>query len=106
MSEILGFLTNNRLKCRNSLTIHFLSLQAGERLAAVYSSPEDIDLWIGGLLEAPVEGGIVGPTFAHIIAEQFARLKRGDRCYYQYGPNINPGAFTPSKIIINILNYY
>ncbi|XP_072949762.1 chorion peroxidase [Epargyreus clarus] len=71
---------------------------AAARLAAVYNSPEDIDLWVGGLLEEHVEGGIVGTTFAHIIADQFARLKNGDRFFYQHGPDINPGAFTLSQL--------
>ncbi|CAB3235173.1 unnamed protein product [Arctia plantaginis] len=74
------------------------SLSAAQRLSTVYERPEDIDLWIGGLLEEPVEGGIVGPVFANIIADQFAKLKRGDRYFYEYGPDINPGAFTPSQL--------
>ncbi|KAJ2947239.1 hypothetical protein O0L34_g16949 [Tuta absoluta] len=69
-----------------------------QRLSSVYSSPEDIDLWIGGLLEEAVEGGIVGPTFAHIIADQFSRLKRGDRYFYEYGSDVNPGVFSPSQL--------
>ncbi|KAI5635150.1 peroxidase domain-containing protein [Phthorimaea operculella] len=69
-----------------------------QRLSSVYSSPEDIDLWIGGLLEEAVEGGIVGPTFAHIIADQFSKLKRGDRYFYEYGADVNPGAFSPSQL--------
>ncbi|XP_068622326.1 chorion peroxidase [Battus philenor] len=71
---------------------------AAQRLSSVYQSPEDVDLWIGGLLEAPVEGGVVGVTFAHIIADQFSRLKKGDRYFYEYGPNVNPGAFTLSQL--------
>ncbi|KAM3956103.1 LOW QUALITY PROTEIN: chorion peroxidase-like [Aphomia sociella] len=71
---------------------------AAQRLSSVYASPEDIDLWVGGLLEEAVDGGVVGPTFAHILADQFARLKRGDRYFYEYGPDVNPGAFTPSQL--------
>ncbi|XP_021203081.2 chorion peroxidase [Bombyx mori] len=71
---------------------------AAKRLASVYESPEDIDLWVGGLLEAPMEEAVIGPTFAHIIADQFYRLKAGDRYFYDNGPDINPGAFTPSQL--------
>ncbi|XP_026727140.1 chorion peroxidase-like [Trichoplusia ni] len=71
---------------------------AAQRLAQVYERPEDIDLWVGGLLEEPVDGGLVGPTFANIIADQFNRLKRGDRYFYEHGPDVNPGGFTPSQL--------
>ncbi|XP_060802198.1 chorion peroxidase [Amyelois transitella] len=71
---------------------------AAQRLSSVYSSPEDIDLWVGGLLEEPLEEGVLGPTFAHILADQFSRFKRGDRYFYEYGPDINPGAFTTSQL--------
>ncbi|KAH9628118.1 hypothetical protein HF086_018334 [Spodoptera exigua] len=43
---------------------------AAKRLITVYEHPDDIDLWVGGLLEEPVEGAIIGPTFANIIADQ------------------------------------
>ncbi|XP_075976327.1 chorion peroxidase [Anticarsia gemmatalis] len=71
---------------------------AAQRLSTVYERPEDIDLWVGGLLEAPVDGGLVGPVFANIIADQFSRLKRGDRYYYEYAPDVNPGGFTPNQL--------
>ncbi|KAJ8718792.1 hypothetical protein PYW07_016348 [Mythimna separata] len=71
---------------------------AARRLVSVYEDPEDIDLWVGGLLEEPIEGGILGPTFANIIADQFARHKKGDRFFYEHGPDVNPGAFTPIQL--------
>uniref|UniRef100_A0A182QE50 Chorion peroxidase n=1 Tax=Anopheles farauti TaxID=69004 RepID=A0A182QE50_9DIPT len=71
----------------------------GARLASVYEFPDDVDLWVGGLLEPPTpDGALFGETFASIISEQFARLKFGDRYYYTNGPQHNPGFFTPEQL--------
>ena len=49
------------------------------RLQALYSTVDDIDLFVGGLLEPAVETGLLGPTFLCIIGDQFQRIKTGDR---------------------------
>ncbi len=54
------------------------------RLASVYATPDDVDLWIGGLSEDHVPGASVGPTHGSIIADQFRRLRDGDRYFYEY----------------------
>ena len=50
-------------------------------LSSVYSSVEDIDLFIAGLMEKHVPGGRLGPTFSCIIANQVRYYSGGQvRC--------------------------
>lgn len=55
-----------------------------KNLQDVYNSVDDIDLYVGAIAEKNVQGGVVGPTFACLIGEQFSRLKRGDRFFYTH----------------------
>ncbi|XP_060917914.1 eosinophil peroxidase [Labrus mixtus] len=59
------------------------------RLLELYGTPENIDIWLGGVAEPFVAGGRVGPLFACLIAEQFKKIRQGDRLWYE-----NPGVFT------------
>ena len=72
-------------------------------LSLVYDSVDDIDLFVGGLIENPISGpapgrtpfdfGLLGPTFSCIVAENFATLKTTDRFFYEHGGQ--SGSFTP-----------
>ena len=52
-------------------------------LQAVYGTVDRVELWIGGLAENHVNGGMVGETFSKIISSQFENLRDGDRFWYQ-----------------------
>lgn len=53
----------------------------------LHRTPDDIDLYIGGLSENPSFGAVVGPVFGCLIASQFSDLKKGDRFFYENGPS-------------------
>lgn len=60
---------------------------------------EDIDLFPAGLAEVAVPGGLLGPTFSCILANQFSNLKRGDRFWYE--SRDQPKPFTPGNETAN-----
>ncbi len=53
------------------------------KLQTLYGSVDKIDLWVGVLAEDHAPGSSVGPTAQRIIADQFSRLRAGDRFWYQ-----------------------
>lgn len=53
------------------------------KLASLYSSPDQVDLWVGGLAEDHLPGAMVGPTFHAILKDQFERLRDGDRFWHE-----------------------
>jgi len=54
-----------------------------ERLASVYESVDDIDMWVGGLAEDPVQGSQLGELFHTMVKRQFEALRDGDRFWYE-----------------------
>ena len=58
-------------------------VQVQQRLRELYGTVDDIDLWVGGLAEDHVPGQSLGLTFSTILADQFGRIRDGDRFWYQ-----------------------
>lgn len=71
--------------------IHSQALR--DKLQQLYGHPSNIDIWVGGMAEDPVQGAKVGPTFRCLLVEQFRRLRDGDRFWYE-----NPGVFKPEQL--------
>lgn len=57
-------------------------------LQALYTTPDEMDAWIGGVLEEP-DNGLLGSLFSRNIKDQFERLMLGDRFWFE---NLYSGA--------------
>jgi len=67
-----------------------------ERLKRTYAHVDDIDLFTGGLIETPLHGGLLGPTFGCIMGIQFRNFRKCDRFWYE---NADPLVrFTDSQL--------
>ncbi|XP_042211663.1 peroxidase-like [Homarus americanus] len=62
----------------------------------LYASVDDIDPFIAGISERHAPGSVLGPTFRCIIGDQFTRLKRGDRFFYDFADM--PTSFTEAQL--------
>ena len=65
----------------------FLELTGGDEdlamaFASVYDDIDTVDLWIAGLAEKKINGGLLGETFSRIVIDQFTRSRDGDRFFY------------------------
>jgi peroxidase len=63
----------------------FSFVQVVGLLQQVYATVDDIDVYVGGLVERPLTGSIAGPTLNCLIAEQFKNIKFADRYFYELG---------------------
>uniref|UniRef100_A0AC35U3Z6 ShKT domain-containing protein n=1 Tax=Rhabditophanes sp. KR3021 TaxID=114890 RepID=A0AC35U3Z6_9BILA len=94
----IGLRTYNdyRKLCKLSPIVNFMDWDevsdpmVKQKMADMYKEPENIDLYVGGMVEEPLIGSLVGPTFACIIAEQFKRSRDGDRFFYKNSETFKP----------------
>ena len=71
---MFGHLRPPVVKHRKCLTIRFWLF--------VVSDINDVDLYSGGLSEQQ-SGSVVGPTFACLLGQQFAKLRNCDRFWWE-----------------------
>ena len=75
-----------------------MSGEAIAKLRSVYNSVDDIDLFAGAIMETPeYQGSYVGRTFLCLIGDTFARLKKGDRFFYDLGGQA--GSFSEPQVL-------
>ena len=73
-------------------------------LESVYSSPDQLDPWVGFLAEKHEADASVGPTLKKALSDQFTRLRDGDRFYYQNDPDVK--ALAPdieSTLLVDVI---
>jgi hypothetical protein len=58
------------------------NVKVQQQLQTAYGSVNNIDAFEGGLAEDHAAGSDLGPLFTRILADQFNRLRAGDRFYY------------------------
>ncbi|XP_012300917.2 myeloperoxidase isoform X1 [Aotus nancymaae] len=65
------------------------NLSLARKLMALYGTPNNIDIWMGGVAEPLEPKGRVGRLLACIIGTQFRKLRDGDRFWWE-----NEGVFS------------
>lgn len=73
------FCNMSKVSTFDDLASEISDAEVRRKMAALYGHPGNIEVWVGGVLEDPVEGGRVGPLFRCLLLEQFRRLRDGDR---------------------------
>ncbi|KAL7671406.1 hypothetical protein ACOME3_006304 [Neoechinorhynchus agilis] len=54
---------------------------------------DNVDVWIGGILEDSVGDGRIGPLFQCLLKKQFESIRNGDRFWYE-----NDGVFSEDQL--------
>ncbi|MEL6545879.1 MAG: peroxidase family protein [Myxococcota bacterium] len=71
--------------------------QVVEKLSRLYGAVEHVDPWVAMLAEARASGdrSVDGETLRAVIAEQFSRLRDGDRFYFENDPALGERSTLP-----------
>ncbi|XP_040278058.1 eosinophil peroxidase-like [Bufo bufo] len=57
--------------------------EVAEKLIDLYGTPENIDIWVGGVSEPLVPNGRTGQLLSCLIGNQFRRARNGDSFFYE-----------------------
>uniref|UniRef100_A0A3Q2NW59 Thyroid peroxidase n=1 Tax=Fundulus heteroclitus TaxID=8078 RepID=A0A3Q2NW59_FUNHE len=57
--------------------------RVAEKILELYGHPDNMDVWLGGLVENFLPGSRTGPLFACLIAKQMQVLRDGDRFWWE-----------------------
>ncbi|MEQ2241921.1 hypothetical protein ILYODFUR_030360, partial [Ilyodon furcidens] len=57
--------------------------RVAEKILHLYKHPNNIDVWLGGLVENFLPGSRTGPLFACLIGKQMKFLRDGDRFWWE-----------------------
>lgn len=58
-------------------------------LESIYPDINDVDLWVGMLIETPLTGNLFGETVNKAMQIQFSALRDGDRYFYLNDPELS-----------------
>nr|CAD7570072.1 unnamed protein product [Timema californicum] len=67
-----------------------------DSLKSLYGSVDEVDLFVAAVAEKPLEGALLGQTFVCLVGDQFSRLRRGDRFFYEESDQ--QSSFTPAQL--------
>ncbi|MEM7601747.1 MAG: peroxidase family protein, partial [Verrucomicrobiota bacterium] len=68
---------------RPARRIRDINPEIADALSEVYSSPDQVDVWVGCLCEPKIPNTMTGELLQAILVNQFRRLRDGDRFYYE-----------------------
>ncbi|XP_072494220.1 myeloperoxidase-like [Notamacropus eugenii] len=69
------------------------NIELAEKFINLYGTVDNIDLWIGAVVEPFVPSGRVGPLLSCLIGRQFQQIRDGDRFWWE-----NPEVFIDEQI--------
>ncbi|XP_014852825.1 PREDICTED: thyroid peroxidase isoform X3 [Poecilia mexicana] len=78
-----GFCGLKRIATLDDLAEVVRDRRVAEKILHLYQHPDNIDVWLGGLVENFLPGSRTGPLFACLIGKQMKLLRDGDRFWWE-----------------------